>query len=180
MPHTGRTDGRLRLHAPLHVPASHRWRIRAGDPKAPGSTREWREGEILLLDDSFEHELWGDGGPRCCNKESSQVNTPIADADESTCSSTRSVGSEEPCRKEKDGGHGGKGDGDGDDKRGTNVNIERGHGADVTQGGHDDVPSQPPLASTHSTHEECYRLILIVDLWHPDLDVTERSAAARM
>jgi aspartate beta-hydroxylase len=34
--------------------------IRVGD-----STRRWVEGEVVVFDDSFEHEAWNDGpGPR--------------------------------------------------------------------------------------------------------------------
>ena len=56
--HTGMSDARVRLHLPLTVPPSRRWRIRAGDPAATDAVREWAPGVPLLLDDSFEHELW--------------------------------------------------------------------------------------------------------------------------
>jgi hypothetical protein len=98
VPHTGPTNGRLRLHVPLHVPdADHLWQIRAGDPSLSQSTRRWIPGTPLLLDDSFEHELWGSGS---------------------------GSGSDRCCAE--------------------------------------------PL-------EKCYRLILIVDLWHPDLTLVELS-----
>jgi aspartyl/asparaginyl beta-hydroxylase (cupin superfamily) len=35
------------------------------DENARGRRREWQEGEVLLFDDSFEHEVFHDGvGPR--------------------------------------------------------------------------------------------------------------------
>jgi hypothetical protein len=66
-PHWGETNGRLKLHLGLVVPAhvtvdgtndgedGERCRpsIRVGD----GSFREWKEREVLFFDDSFEHEV---------------------------------------------------------------------------------------------------------------------------
>eukprot|EP00035_Acanthoeca_spectabilis_P030255 m.476405 g.476405 ORF g.476405 m.476405 type:complete len:533 (+) comp40808_c0_seq1:171-1769(+) len=98
MPHCGRTDARLRLHLPLHVPKTFEWYIRAGDPAGWNTTRSWAVGVPLLLDDSFEHELWGTGEPSCCE------------------------------------------------------NIEE---ARYTI--------------------ECFRLILIVDIWHPDLSLAQKQ-----
>ena len=51
--HCGPTNGRLRAHLGLVVPEGDCC-IRCGD--AP--PRRWAEGEILLFDDSFEHEVW--------------------------------------------------------------------------------------------------------------------------
>ena len=50
-PHCGPTNHRLRLHLPLRVAAGAR--IRAAD-----EVRVWEEGRLLVLDDSFEHEVW--------------------------------------------------------------------------------------------------------------------------
>lgn len=50
-PHYGLTNTRLTAHLPLIVP--DRCGIRIG----PG-THEWREGDIIAFDDSFEHEAW--------------------------------------------------------------------------------------------------------------------------
>ena len=43
----------LRCHLPLIVPAGNKCAIRVGD-----ETREWKEGELMIFDDSFEHEAW--------------------------------------------------------------------------------------------------------------------------
>lgn len=51
--HCGPGNFRLRLHLGLHVPDSDACRIRCAD-----QTRQWREGKVLVLDDSFEHEVW--------------------------------------------------------------------------------------------------------------------------
>lgn len=51
MPHFGPTNARLRVHLPLYVPPD--CGIRVGT-----ETREWHEGEPLVFDDSFEHEVW--------------------------------------------------------------------------------------------------------------------------
>ena len=99
--HTGVSDARVRLHLPLAVPRTRRWRIRAGNPASPGAVREWTPGVPLLLDDSFEHELWT--------------------------------------------------------TRVTAAPIAAGHGAGETAGG-----------------GGRWRVILLVDLWHPDLQPAER------
>ena len=52
--HCGPSNLRLRVHLGLVVPPGTR--IRVGD-----EVREWREGECLVFDDSFEHEVWHDG-----------------------------------------------------------------------------------------------------------------------
>ncbi len=53
-PHHGVFNTRLICHLPLIVPDG--CGIRVG-----GDTREWREGELLIFDDSFEHEAWNRG-----------------------------------------------------------------------------------------------------------------------
>jgi aspartyl/asparaginyl beta-hydroxylase (cupin superfamily) len=50
-PHHGFMNARLIGHLPLIVPPG--CALRVGN-----ETREWREGEILLFDDSIEHEAW--------------------------------------------------------------------------------------------------------------------------
>ncbi|XP_029839762.4 aspartyl/asparaginyl beta-hydroxylase, partial [Ixodes scapularis] len=52
--HTGPTNCRLRAHLGLVVPP--RVRIRVAN-----ETREWKEGKVLVFDDSFEHEVWHEG-----------------------------------------------------------------------------------------------------------------------
>jgi aspartyl/asparaginyl beta-hydroxylase (cupin superfamily) len=49
-PHCGPTNHRLRLHLPLLVPPGAA--LRVGD-----ETRPWVEGKVLMLDDSFTHEV---------------------------------------------------------------------------------------------------------------------------
>lgn len=53
-PHHGLLNTRLICHLPLIVPDG--CGLRAG-----AETRNWREGEILIFDDSFEHEAWNRG-----------------------------------------------------------------------------------------------------------------------
>ncbi|GAB3378033.1 aspartyl/asparaginyl beta-hydroxylase domain-containing protein [Lysobacter fragariae] len=50
-PHYGATNTRLTVHLPLIVPDD--CAIRVG-----GETRQWKPGELLLFDDTFEHEAW--------------------------------------------------------------------------------------------------------------------------
>lgn len=50
-PHYGLLNTRLICHIPLIVPGD--CALRVGN-----ETREWREGEALIFDDSFEHEAW--------------------------------------------------------------------------------------------------------------------------
>ena len=50
-PHHGLLNTRLICHIPLIVPGN--CALRVGN-----ETREWREGEALIFDDSFEHEAW--------------------------------------------------------------------------------------------------------------------------
>ncbi|KAM3927849.1 aspartyl/asparaginyl beta-hydroxylase [Leptodactylus fuscus] len=51
-PHTGPTNCRLRMHLGLVIP-SQGCRIRCAN-----DTRSWKEGKVLIFDDSFEHEVW--------------------------------------------------------------------------------------------------------------------------
>jgi len=53
-PHYGLLNTRLICHLPLVVP--DHCGIRVGD-----ETRHWREGELMIFDDSFEHEAWNRG-----------------------------------------------------------------------------------------------------------------------
>lgn len=53
-PHRGPYNGVLRLHLPLLVPPPpERLAIRIGP-----EVRHWREGEALVFDDAYEHEVW--------------------------------------------------------------------------------------------------------------------------
>ncbi len=54
--HRGPYKGVLRYHLGLIVPAAaEQCRIRVGD-----DVRHWREGESLVFDDTFNHEVWND------------------------------------------------------------------------------------------------------------------------
>jgi aspartate beta-hydroxylase len=53
-PHCGPTNCRLRVHLGLKVPP--RTYIRVAD-----EIRSWKNGEVLIFDDSFEHEVWHNG-----------------------------------------------------------------------------------------------------------------------
>ena len=50
-PHHGLFNFRLICHLPLIVPAD--CTLRVGNRQ-----RQWREGELLIFDDSMEHEAW--------------------------------------------------------------------------------------------------------------------------
>jgi len=50
-PHVGVSNARLLVHLPLIVPPKCAFRVGA-------QTREWREGEAFVFDDSIEHEAW--------------------------------------------------------------------------------------------------------------------------
>ncbi len=52
-PHHGVTNTRLTVHLPLIVPPGCRFRV-------GGDTREWREGQAWVFDDTIEHEAWND------------------------------------------------------------------------------------------------------------------------
>ena len=55
--HCGPSNHRLRLHLPVVVPPcpERACALRVGD-----EARAWREGEVLVFDDSFDHEAWVD------------------------------------------------------------------------------------------------------------------------
>ena len=53
-PHYGLYKGVLRLHLPLLVPEpAEMCGIRVGS-----QTRHWQEGQVMMFDDTFEHEAW--------------------------------------------------------------------------------------------------------------------------
>jgi aspartate beta-hydroxylase len=54
-PHNGFTNARLICHLPLVVPGN--CALRVGN-----ETRSWREGELVVFDDSIEHEAWNLSG----------------------------------------------------------------------------------------------------------------------
>ena len=51
--HSGETNARLIVHLPLIVPKGCRFRV-------GNETRDWREGEAWIFDDTIEHEAWND------------------------------------------------------------------------------------------------------------------------
>lgn len=53
-PHTGVLNARLICHLPLIVPPGCGFRV-------GGEAREWKEGELLVFDDTVEHEAWNNG-----------------------------------------------------------------------------------------------------------------------
>lgn len=53
-PHHGVMNARLICHLPLIVPPGCGFRV-------GGETREWHEGELLVFDDTVEHEAWNSG-----------------------------------------------------------------------------------------------------------------------
>uniref|UniRef100_T1JK47 Aspartyl/asparaginy/proline hydroxylase domain-containing protein n=1 Tax=Strigamia maritima TaxID=126957 RepID=T1JK47_STRMM len=53
-PHTGPTNCRLRTHLGLVVPDGAGIRV-------ANETRTWKEGKVMIFDDSFEHEVWHEG-----------------------------------------------------------------------------------------------------------------------
>lgn len=53
LPHKGYSKMVLRCHLPLIIPNEELCAIRVGD-----EVRHWKEGELMIFDDSFEHEAW--------------------------------------------------------------------------------------------------------------------------
>ena len=53
-PHAGMLNTRLICHLPLIVPPGCGFRV-------GGETRQWKEGELLVFDDTIEHEAWNTG-----------------------------------------------------------------------------------------------------------------------
>mmetsp|Transcript_72747 Transcript_72747/g.207203 ORF Transcript_72747/g.207203 Transcript_72747/m.207203 type:complete len:338 (-) Transcript_72747:76-1089(-) len=62
LPHCGPSNMRLRLHLGLKVP-NKQFRIRAGN-----ETRTWKQGKVLLIEDSFEHEVLTPAAPAKATK----------------------------------------------------------------------------------------------------------------
>lgn len=54
--HEGYTTDVLRWHLALSVPEPEQCVLRVGDEK-----RNWREGKVLVFDDTVEHEVWNRG-----------------------------------------------------------------------------------------------------------------------
>ena len=55
-PHRGAYNGVLRLHLGLKVPHS----VSACRIRIANEVHHWHEGEVLVFDDSFQHEAWND------------------------------------------------------------------------------------------------------------------------
>lgn len=53
LPHKGYSKMVLRCHLPLIVPDGELCSIRVGN-----ETKYWKEGELIIFDDSFDHEAW--------------------------------------------------------------------------------------------------------------------------
>lgn len=53
LPHKGYSRMVLRCHLPLVVPDVEQCALRVGD-----QVRHWKEGELMIFDDSFDHEAW--------------------------------------------------------------------------------------------------------------------------
>ena len=53
-PHTGPTNCRLRMHLGLVIPKNVH--IRVGS-----ETKTWKNGKVIVIDDSFDHEVWHNG-----------------------------------------------------------------------------------------------------------------------
>ena len=53
-PHCGPTNLRLRCHLPLIVPSGCGINV-------AGETREWKEGELMVFDDAYEHYVFHNG-----------------------------------------------------------------------------------------------------------------------
>jgi beta-hydroxylase len=59
-PHRGVTKGLLRCHLALIVPqAKEQCRIRVGN-----ETRHWEEGQCMVFDDTYDHEVWNETDER--------------------------------------------------------------------------------------------------------------------
>lgn len=65
-PHTGPMNLRLRIHLPLIVPPDVKPDAFSTRPQAKcglrvgDQIRSWREGKAVVLDDSYEHEVWNE------------------------------------------------------------------------------------------------------------------------
>ena len=56
LPHRGVTNARVVAHLPLVVPPGCALHVLGDEPHA------WREGEVMVFDDTFEHEAWNRSG----------------------------------------------------------------------------------------------------------------------
>lgn len=56
LPHRGVTNARVVAHLPLVVPPGCALHVLGEEPHA------WREGEVMVFDDTFEHEAWNRSG----------------------------------------------------------------------------------------------------------------------
>ena len=75
-PHCGPTNARLRLHLGLQVPSSeYMIKVRDAPPRA------WKEGEVLLFDDSWEHEIWAPASAASARGEARSAPAAVAEAD---------------------------------------------------------------------------------------------------
>jgi len=67
-PHTGSMNLRLRLHLPLIVPSDTKPDAFSNHPRTKcgirvgDQIRSWEEGKVVVLDDSYEHEVWNETG----------------------------------------------------------------------------------------------------------------------
>ena len=57
LPHTAQTNVRLRLHLGISG-------LDGAEMRVANETRGWGEGEVVVFDDSFEHEVWHRGTQR--------------------------------------------------------------------------------------------------------------------
>ncbi|MFU8764630.1 MAG: aspartyl/asparaginyl beta-hydroxylase domain-containing protein [Haliea sp.] len=57
-PHHGAVNSRLICHLPLVVP------LNCGELRVGNDSKAWREGELLVFDDSMEHEAWNHSAER--------------------------------------------------------------------------------------------------------------------
>jgi len=58
--HAGRRNDRINMHLGIKIPkgSTKKLGIRVGDERESNATRGWKEGEVLVFDDSFVHEAW--------------------------------------------------------------------------------------------------------------------------
>lgn len=65
-PHTGPMNLRLRIHLPLIVPSNTKPDAFSSKPQTKcgirvgNQIRSWKEGKAVVLDDSYEHEVWNE------------------------------------------------------------------------------------------------------------------------
>ena len=160
MPHTGLTDARLRLHIPLQVPvqrAGVEWWMRVGNPSLPGASRQWEEGIPTVIDDSFEHEVW---------------TTPVAANDQGA-----GTGSGGGVRGSSSSvGDGADNGGAAGMKKMNECSTGNAIGNRVESSGRCTNDGKTDTGGNNSNH----RIVLIVDLWHPDLDEDTRARLSKL